>query len=403
MVCIYLLLFLNLSLREHTLTRLLAMLGHFAPASTPQLNELLSMIRHKIILPAYLPTEQRKKIASPKYEKKLQSDPIIIEIDGEVLKFRHQNPFTDVPQTRRSVISAISQFSTAEDFANLRPLLEGIAYANRKFDPSFYVKIIRTVGAKGRISHIIQCAREVARTGFKLDSSEKVTEVLHFVQMHAVDANWDPAATAKALRWADMVVEMLQEEGHQPHRPKNKPMLDGELPLHRDPMTLLAQLHLAAALATRAQPQVPEAKVEASAEANAEAEGEGEGEAGSESKREVKFDPEVVADKLAKYAKDVVRLWPEGTKLMEVQPAALYEDPDKMGYLREPNKFVALAAPLLRGLEMAVEAVQDPELAAKLSSRRDILASEVQEARTAAGGKGRRGEAVWKKLYGTDA
>ncbi|KAI0383127.1 hypothetical protein F5Y04DRAFT_251887 [Hypomontagnella monticulosa] len=409
-------------------TRQNAMLGHFTPASTPELDELLSMIRTKVILPSYLPTEQRKKIASPKYKKKLQSDPITIEIDGEVTKFQHQNPFVDIPQTRRSVMSAITKFETAEDFANLRPLLEGIAYANRKFPASFYNKIVRNVGSKGRISLIIQCARGVAKTGLKLDSSEKVMETLHFVQMHAVEANYDSAATAKALRWADMVVEMLQEKGHKPHLPKDKIKVKGELPLYRDPMTILAQLHLAAALIVRGEPQVAETNAEASAEANAEAEAEdesegeveatsegevettseGEIEATSEEKREVKFEPKVVAKKFAKYGRDLGRLWPKDKKLLEVQPAALFEVPSKLGYLREPNRFVSLATPLLRGLEMAVEAAETlkkPVLTENLSSRRDILASEIQEARTAAAatGKNTRCEEVWTKFYGNEA
>lgn len=344
-------------------------MAHFTPTSSPELDELLSTIRHKIILPAYLPTEQRKKIFSPKYEKKLQSDPIIIEIDGEVIKFRHLNPFRDMPQTRRSVVSAISQFSTPADFANLRPLLEGIAYARRKFDHSFYCKVLRIVGEKGHIYDIIECARGVARTGFKLDTSEKVNEILNFVQMKAVESGWDEAATAKALRWAEMVLELIQKEEHQPRRRKDEHMLEGELPLHRDPMVLLAPLHLTAALVAKKGP---------------EAEGD-------------------LVDKLNKYAKDIVRLWPEGKKLVEVQPSELYEDRDRMGYLRGANKFVTIATPLLYGLETAIKVVS-PELSTQLQSRRDILANEVQEARVVAGqNPEKRGEVVWRKVYDNEA
>ncbi|KAI1777927.1 hypothetical protein F4818DRAFT_408441 [Hypoxylon cercidicola] len=341
-----------------------ASIAHFTPTSSPQLDELLTMIRQKIILPSYLPNEQRKRIFSPKYEKKLQSDPITIEIDGEVFKFRHQNLFTDVPQTRRSVVTAISQFETAADFANLRPLLEGVAGTGVKFPPDLYAKILRVVGAKGHVYDIIECARGVARTGYRLDTSEKAAEILHFVQMKAVDSQWDEAQTTKALRWAEMVLELLQEDAHQPRRRKDDPILEGELPLHRDPIALLAPLHLAAALVAKHG-----------------VEGE-------------------VAEKLAKYARDVVRLWPEGKKLTEIQPKELYEDHNKMGYLRQPNKFVTLVAPLLYGLETAAGVVE-PGLAAQLRSRRDILAAEVREARAANSQKSSegRGEAVYRKLF----
>ncbi|OTB08573.1 hypothetical protein M426DRAFT_316588 [Hypoxylon sp. CI-4A] len=353
-------------------------MAHFVPASSPALNELLGTIRHKIILPSYLPTEQRKKIYSRKYEKKLQSDPIIIEIDGEVLKFRHQNLTTDMPQTRRSVARAVSQFETPDDFANLRPLLEGVAYAGRRFDPSFYCKILRLVGAKGRVYDVIECARGAARTGFRLDSSEKVNEVLHFVQMKAVDSAWDEAETRQALRWAEIVLDLLQDEAHLPKRRKDDPAVEGELPLHRDPMVLMAPLHLAAALVAKLGPEA----------------------AGSE-----------LTDKLSKYARDVARLWPEGAKLTELQPAPLYEDHDSLGYLLHPGKFTVLVAPLLKGLETAIPLV-DSELAAQLRTRRDVLAAELTQARNAAelaqarnaaeANEESRGEAVYRKLFGNE-
>ncbi|KAG4218250.1 hypothetical protein PC116_g33270, partial [Phytophthora cactorum] len=112
---------------------------------------------------------------------------------------------------------------------------------------------------------------------------------------------------------------------------------------------------------------------------------------------------EVVVDKLVKYARDVVRLWPQGKKLSEVQTADMYEEYDKMGYLQEPNKYVVITAPLLRGLEIAIEALEtrNPDLAAQLRSRRDILSAEVKEALGKA--RGNRGKAVYEKLYNNAA
>ncbi|KAH8156451.1 hypothetical protein CIB48_g11795 [Xylaria polymorpha] len=333
----------------------------FTPTSSPALDSLLNDIRTKIILPSYLPTAQRKKIYSPKWAKKLQSDPIVMEIDGEVLKFRHQNVMTDIPDTRQSVIKALNLFEAPADFANLQPLLEGIANAGRKLKPSFYVSILRIVAYKGHIYQIIDCARSVRRTGYKLDTSEKVNEVLHFVQMKARDADWDEAQTRQALNWAEMVIDMLHDEAHQPKRDQSEPVLPGELPLNRDPMVLAAPLHLAAVLVAR--------------------HGAGED----------------VLDKVNKLARDVVALWPEGKKLKEVQPPELYDDFEKMGYLLRPTKFITIATPLLHGLETAIEVVE-PELAAQLRTRRDTLAAEIQEARETTDSIV-RGEEVYKKFY----
>lgn len=273
-----------------------------------------------------------------------------------------------MPSARRSVAEAVERFATPADFANLRPLLEGLAGAGRRFPPGFYAKIARVAGAKGHVYEVLECARGAARTGYRLDSSEKAAELLHFIQMKAANSAWDGPQTAQALRWAEMVLELLQEEAHQPRRRKDDPVLAGELPLHRDPAALLAPLHLAAVLVAKHGAE------------------EGGGDA---------------ADRLAKYARDVVRLWPEGKKLTEVQPEALYADRDKLRYLRDPSKFLALASPLLYGLETAAGAVADPELTAQLRSRRDVLAAEVREARTAAIQKNPkcRGEVVYRKLF----
>ncbi|KAI3337524.1 hypothetical protein HD806DRAFT_42807 [Xylariaceae sp. AK1471] len=339
-----------------------AHITHFTPTSSPALDKLLNDIRTKIILPAYLPMSQRNKIYSQKWEKKLQADPITIEIDGEVLKFRYQNRMTDIPNTRKSMYAVISQFETSADFANLKPLLEGIAYAGRKLDASFYAKTLRLAGTKGHIYEIIDCARSVRNSGFKLDSSEKVNVALHFVQMKAVDAEWAEAETRQALRWAEMIVEMLHDEGHEPKRQKDEPVVPGEIPLKRDPMVLAAPLHLAAVLVARH-------------------------EAGEE-----------VMDKVHKLARDIVALWPEDKKMKELQPAELYENFDKMGYLAKPNKFVMLAVPLLHGLETAVKVVE-PELASQLQTRCDTLAAEIKEAREAIT-EDSRGEKVYRQFYG---
>ncbi|KAI0180495.1 hypothetical protein GGR52DRAFT_588082 [Hypoxylon sp. FL1284] len=342
----------------------------FTPTSSPQLDELLSEIRRKIILPSYLPAEQRRRIASPRFEKRLQTDPVIIEVDGEVFRFRYQDPLRTTPVARRVVAAAVARFRTADDFANLRPLLEGMVAARRRLPDALATKILRLAGERGRVLDALECARGVARTGLRLDASEKAAELLHALQMQAAAADFAHEDTARALRRAEMVVDLLQEDGHQPPRRhgRDPQLVPGELPLYRDPLVLLAPLHLAAVLVARYPDEAAAAEP---------------------------------AAKLAKYARDVVRLWPEGKKLTEVQPPELYEDPDRMGYLRDPSKFVTVAAPLLHGLNAAVDVVVDSELAAQLQARRDLLAAEVAEARKKK--PEGRGEAVYQKLFGDAA
>ncbi|KAI1096391.1 hypothetical protein F5B19DRAFT_488358 [Rostrohypoxylon terebratum] len=340
---------------------------YFSKASTPELEAVLAEIRHKIILPGYLPKVQRKKIHAKKYEKALQSDPITIEIDSEVFKFRYQSPFVGIPNSVKSLFRALALFDTPQDFNNLRPLIQGLNVANRKLKVDKIAKLTRIVGEKGQIYRVIELARSVKHTGFKLDHSEKVTEILHHVQMKAVESDWDPEQTAQALRWAEMVVEMLEEEDHQPSSSAiPDESLQGMLPLHRDPMVLLSPLHLAAALAL---------------------------------KQDAEVDPDLVS-KIAKYATKLVVLWDEGKALRQTQPEALFAPKGTLEYIAEPNKFVKLAAPWLYGLDTAIKVLQSypqhEELVTKLQTRRDILAAEVQKDKENSLYKG---QDAWQKVF----
>lgn len=275
------------------------------------------------------------------------------------------NPFSgEIPNTRKSVFQAIEKFNGASDadFANLRPLLEGIHATGRQMGDNFYAKILRLVGAKGRAYDLVELARSCKKTGLRLDSSEKVNELLHFIQMGAQESGWGRSETEQALRRAEVVVELLENEAHAPLT-----QIAGDLPLNRDPQVLLAPLHLAAALVV---------------------------------KHGVK-DEKTVA-KVNKLASTVVKLWPVGKGLKQLHPLQCYVEDNAMGYLLDSNKFVALVSPLLHSLDLASQAVTEPALAAELKSRRDTLEAEVKGhvARAVEKGQNGRGEIVYQKFFG---
>ena len=310
----------------------------------------------------------------------------------------------DIPPARLSVLKAVRQFQTPQDFANLRPLLEGINYAGYPLEPVQRAKVVRLCGIHGQIYAAIECARTARTTGFKLDNSETINELLHFIQLRAID-DPRPATIAKSLRWARLVIDMLADDLHRPHRRGNERPVIGELYFDRDPQVLLARLHLVAALAKAGQPSSGASEVP---EANAEAEPEVEARGPT---------AEDMLETTRDYALDIVRLWFEDLRLSHVQPAELYRHEEKMGYLLDNNKFVALATPLLRGLDVAIDVLStaagegdadsdsDHRLVNRLLARRDNLAAEINEAREDIrergnlGGQG-RGEAVYQKLYG---
>ncbi|KXJ94455.1 hypothetical protein Micbo1qcDRAFT_231941 [Microdochium bolleyi] len=305
----------------------------FTPTSSPELDQLLETMRQKIILPSFLPAEQRSKLYNPKWEQRLRSDPITIEIDGEILKFYHQDLLGgDIPETRRLLKDIILKFRTAEDFANLQPLLEGLHQAGRKLKPRQQSQLARIVCERGQYQALLECARAVKRTGFKLETHEVVLKLLTTIQMKAVHAGWSPAATKQALRHAEMVLEMLESEDHAPRKRQVGTEWVPGTRLQTTPMMILAPLHLAAALGD--------------------------------------------VEKTTKYARDLLHVWPADKKLITAQLDMLA---DKEFHDVSPSHQLFVLAPLASGLERAVGVVEDAGLREQLQARARNLREDVEE------------------------
>ncbi len=104
----------------------------FPPTSNAKLDQTLAKIRQLIILPSYLSFDQRKRMYRQKYKEKLDSDPITMEIDGEVIRFRHVDIFS-CRTHRKSSRKPLARCRTVEDLKLIPKLLEGICvHAGRK-------------------------------------------------------------------------------------------------------------------------------------------------------------------------------------------------------------------------------------------------------------------------------
>lgn len=303
----------------------------FTPTSSPELDQLLETMRQKIILPAFLPAEQRSRLYDPKWEQRLKSDPITIEIDGEVLKFYHQNLLEgDIPETKKTLREIIHRLKTPEDFANLRPLLEGLNQAGRVINDITRAQLTRIVCERGHHVELLDCARSVKRTGFRLDSHEIVLKLLGAIQMEAVNAGWAPAATRQALRRAEMVLELLESEDHQRMTKKARGAANA-LPLQSTPMVILAPMHLAAALGD--------------------------------------------VEKTTKFAQDLVRVWPQAQQSLAAAQQAVVADTTTI--LGGSSAKLMLMSPLAYGLQRAAAVVENAGLQEQLQVRADLLKKEL--------------------------
>ena len=337
----------------------------FSKTSNAELDGLLHEMQQKIILPSVLRLAQRKKIFRERHKEKLELEPIEIEIDGKRTKFRYLDYRNgDVPNTRKIFFQALDSMKTKEDWQKLPKLLEALHYnARRKFEVSDWPKIVRKAGLSGNLGPIIDAVKRPKMTGFKLDMSEKVQEIMTLIVWAATEAGWSISSLNTALKSAERILEILGEEGHEPHTADKgrAELIKERFPLKRDPQILATPLFLTAMLTVR------HGKTEH-------------------------------ADRMRRYAQVIVSQWPEGKGLLELHPHEAYVDVEGTAYLMEKNKFVLAASPILKGFDLAVEGLSS-DLASQIKLRRDPLAAEVRGALEADDMKKGRGKYLYEKCF----
>ncbi|KAK4172050.1 hypothetical protein QBC36DRAFT_338768 [Triangularia setosa] len=333
----------------------------FKKGSNPELQERLDALYNKIVLPSYLSEEQQKKLTKTKYKEQLRNDPITMEIDGVIHKFRYVDPTKDIPSASKLVKEAVDHMEH-DDYRNLHLLLKGLKRANRKLTDQLALRIIRKAHHHDRLDAIIDCAKQAELTGFKLDTPEKLSHLLVAMQTRAVEAAFKADPTRKALKQTENVIDLLEFEGKE-HQPSKRSKT--QRPFYHEPMFLGLRLNLAATFAVKAR------------------------------------DGQDVDGKVAQYAEQLVHFWPENTGILDLQPDAAYEDPQNVHYLLDRNNFLYHVSPVLHGLQMAAKVV-DPGLSMKLQNRADALENEIRQAYEYDERMPGNGEVMYNWLFNTE-
>ncbi len=346
----------------------------FPQTSNAKLDKTLAEIRQLIILPSYLSFDQRKQMYKQKYKEKLESDPITMQIDSEIIRFRHVDIFS-LPNTQKIFKEALSEMRTPEDFRLIPKLLEGICvHAGRKLPWQELVRIVRKTSSNDCLYVALDCVAASKRTGFRLTRSEVVNDLLTALQKDVIDSQYSEEKTRKALAWSERIIEMLEDPNHKPSSKEQLRWSRG-FPLNRDPQVLATRLHLAAARAVKHN--------------------------GGED----------VDGKVAKYAEELTRLWTSEGGLLSLHEKKAYNDSDRMRYLRQPNQFLWYASPILSGLRLAAQ-VTDGTVAARLAEITAAVDAEVQwalgevagEGKTATNAEGQtlRGMTMYNTLFAAE-
>lgn len=181
-----------------------------------ELNTILNSIQETIILPAHLPTKQRKLVFNPRNRSHLEQNPIIIEVEGLEHKFSPIDRSKDIENSKTALFRALTKMQSAEDWANLPTLLAGYQKAGIKLKDDHMGRIARLAGTNGQIYTIIECAKQSSKTGLLFRTPEIAVRTLASVNDKITESSWDANETKQALKWTETVLDLLQRPEHAP-------------------------------------------------------------------------------------------------------------------------------------------------------------------------------------------
>ncbi|KAJ5836453.1 hypothetical protein N7447_002479 [Penicillium robsamsonii] len=204
----------------------------FTSTPSPELNEALERFRNELFIPLALPKRQRKSVFREKYAKQLENEPIVVKISENeeftlTPKKHHELP------SKKEALEVLNMMVATKNFSNLFPYLSGLRMSNYAITSDRWEYIIRKTSEAGKLSTIIECARQSNRTGLSL-SNRNITRRLFF-ELHktAAKADFKGVPTVKALRLAREAASLMDAEEHSvpniEEDPKHQPFVIGTL------------------------------------------------------------------------------------------------------------------------------------------------------------------------------
>lgn len=196
----------------------------FSPTSSPSLDEALTRFRQDLFIPWGLPTRQRKSMFQRRHARRLQEEPITIKISETEDYTLRPMDITHLPG-RRDVHRVFKMMASAKDFKNLVPFVSGLRMANIRITPGQWESLIRETHNAGRISLILECARQPGRTGLLLRNVQLVRTLYFRFHLMALQAEFKGPEVIKALNLAKQAVDIMDADlpDHAYDSPANNP------------------------------------------------------------------------------------------------------------------------------------------------------------------------------------
>jgi hypothetical protein len=138
---------------------------------------------------------------------------------------------------------------TAADWENVVRMLEGMQNAGIKVKKAWQEMVVRQLNLHGMQHLVLKAIQRPKATGVRLSNWGVLLQVLRSVHDKAALADWEKEETAKALRLARQVVELMEDEEHCGGQSRGELKSEGDF--RGKPVVVALPTELAAVLAEK--------------------------------------------------------------------------------------------------------------------------------------------------------
>ncbi|KAI1952308.1 hypothetical protein LOZ12_000229 [Ophidiomyces ophidiicola] len=187
----------------------------FTPTSSPELTRLFEKYRQNFFIPMSLGLRHRNLIYKNKYAKKLEDNPISINIGRGREEIYHLKPLEKTGHPGTSELrEVVALMKTREDWYNLLPLLVGLKISKRQLVGRRLTWLIRRAGFAGQASILLECAKQSKRTGLTLNHADIAMQFFLAIRYNAREAGFRGPEVQTSLRQATQAAELLDAPEH---------------------------------------------------------------------------------------------------------------------------------------------------------------------------------------------
>lgn len=190
----------------------------FTETSNPELNDVLSTIRSKHFIPAYLRNRERRAIFGDKNRQNLIDNPQSVVLGDEEIQLQWMDRRREIPNRNALITKAINLMLDSETKhwgQNLPALLQGLNEGVKKSaDTSVMEKIIRRAAEMGKLGTVLPCLQQASKTNMTLKNEGILRCIVWALHASGARNGWNKGALEKAIRESNAVALMLESPDH---------------------------------------------------------------------------------------------------------------------------------------------------------------------------------------------